>query len=157
MFNRVMEWIVDGIRLRLVGPTLLQDIPLIPLGSTIEDAKALYGVHVKTISNKDFPEASGYSFEPSQHHAIDVWIWNSFVNAVVYHSARGEPDLDLETVRNKYGEGKEWKTVNEGYTYLREDGLVRLWCSAVPAIGVGFEEYMRADANYRSMSPPASE
>jgi len=26
MFNRFMERLVDGIRLRLVGPTLLQDI-----------------------------------------------------------------------------------------------------------------------------------
>jgi len=30
-----MERLVDSIRLRLVGPTLLQDIPLLELGSTI--------------------------------------------------------------------------------------------------------------------------
>ncbi len=152
MFNRFMEWIVDGIRLRLVGPTLLQDVSLIPLGASLEDAKALYGAHVETISNEDFPEASGYSFEPSKFHAVDVWIWNSTVSAVVYHSAKGDPELDLETVWKRYGEGHEWKTVNQGYTYLRADGHVRIWCSAVPAIGVGFEEYMQADANYRSKS-----
>ncbi len=129
MFNRIMEWIVDWIRIRLVGPTLLQDIPLIPLGSSLEDAKALYGPRVETIANQDLPEASGYSFELSQYHVVDVWVWNSLVSAVVYHSAKGEPILDLETVRKTYGEGKEWKTVNEGYTYLRADGSVRLWCS----------------------------
>lgn len=152
-----MEWIVDGIRLRLVGPTLLQDIPLLDLGSTLEDATNLYGQHAEMIPSEGFPEAIGYSFEPSQYHAIDVWIWRSQVSAVVYHSAKGESDLDLKTVWNKYRETQEWKTINEGYTYLREDGRVRLWCSAVPTIGVGLEEFMRANTNYRSMSLPPSE
>jgi hypothetical protein len=88
---------------------------------------------------------------------IDVWIWRSQVSAVVYHSAKGDPELDLETVWMKYGEMQEWKEVNEGYTYLRADGRLRLWCSAVPAIGVGFEEYMKADASYRSAFPGQSE
>jgi hypothetical protein len=52
---------------------------------------------------------------------------------------------------------QEWKEVNEGYTYLRADGSLRLWCSAVPAIGVGFEEYMKADASYRSAFSGQSE
>jgi hypothetical protein len=157
MFNRFMEWLVDGIRLRLVGPTLLQDIPLLDLGSSLDDATKLYGPHTETIPNEDFPEAIGYSFEPSQYHAVDVWIWRSQVSAVVYHSAKGEPELDLKTVWSKYGETQEWRAVNEGYTYLRADGRVRLWCSAVPAIGVGIEEYMQADANYRSVSARPSE
>jgi hypothetical protein len=152
MINRFLEWIVDGIRLRLVGPTLLQDIPLLNLGSSIEDAIGLYGPYTKKIPNEGFPEAAGYSFEPSPFHIIDVWIWRSQVSAVVYHSARGEPDLDLKTVWHKYGERQEWKTVNEGYNYLRMDGRQRLWCSAVPAIGIGIEEYMEAEASYRSAS-----
>ena len=157
MFNRFMDWVVDGIRIRLVGPTLLQDIPLLDLGASLADATSLYGPHKETIPNEDFPEAIGYSFEPSQFHTVDVWIWKSHVSAVVYHSAKGEPELDLKTVLEKYGETHEWKTINEGYTYLRADGRVRLWCSAVPAIGVGSDEYMQADANYRSISSKPSE
>lgn len=157
MFNRFMEWLIDAIRLRLVGPTLLQDIPLLELGSVLDDATGLYGPHTETIPNEDFPESTGYSFEPTPYHLVDVWIWRSRVSAVVYHSAKGDPELDLETIMTKYGEKQEWKTINVGYTYLRADDRVRLWCSAVPAIGVGIEEYMQADANYRTSSSKPSE
>ena len=157
MFNRFMEWLVDGIRLRMVGPTLLQDIPLLELGSTLTDATNLYGPYGEEIANDDFPEAKGYCFEPSSYHAIDVWIWKSRVVAIVYHSSQGEPDLDLKTMFNKYGANQQWKTINEGYTYLRSDGQVRLWCSAMPAIGVGNEEYMQADANFRAATSKTSE
>jgi hypothetical protein len=157
MFNRFMEWLVDGIRLRWVGPTLLQDIPLLNLGCSLEEATGLYGPYARKFPSDGLPEAVGYSFEPSPFHMIDVWIWRSQVSAVVYHSAKGDPELDLETVWMKYGEMQEWKEVNEGYTYLRADGRLRLWCSAVPAIGVGFEEYMKADASYRSAFSGQSE
>ena len=43
-----------------------------------------------------------------------------------------------------YGENQEWQTVNEGYLYYRDDNLVRLWCSAMPPIGVASMEYWEA-------------
>jgi hypothetical protein len=150
MLNRLMEKLVDGIRLRLVGPTLLQDIELLDLGTTIDDATRLYGKHVETKQNEDLPESECYSFEPSEYHGIDVWIWKSAVHAIVYFSAKGEPEMDLTTIREKYGGKQHWDTINEGFTYRRADQQVRLWCSAMPAIGVGSEEYMRAEAEQKS-------
>ena len=41
MLNRFMEWLVDGVRLRLIGPTLLQDIEFLQLGATIDDTTRL--------------------------------------------------------------------------------------------------------------------
>lgn len=38
--------------------------------------------------------------------------------------------------------------MEEGYWYQRNDGKVRLWCSAVPAIGVAFVEFLAAKAEY---------
>jgi hypothetical protein len=145
-----MERLVDSIRLRLVGPTLLQDIPLLELGSTIADATTLYGPHTERRPNEDYPESECYSFEPSKFHAIDVWMWKSVVHAIVYYSAKGEPDLDLKTIFDKYGESQPWMTINEGYTYRRQDGHVRLWCSAMPAIGVGTESYMQTEGAHKS-------
>lgn len=149
MFNRVMEWLVDGIRLRLVGPTLLQDIELVPLGVTNADATRLYGRCVEEEIAEEFPESRCYTYEPTQYHRIDVWEWKSTVHAVVYFSANGDPELDLKTIRDAYGEKQDWMTINEGYNYRRVDGNVQLWCSAMPAIGVGTEEYMRAKAQFK--------
>lgn len=151
MFNRIMEWIVDGIRLRLVGPTLLQDIPLLAIGSTIDDAAKLYGPHVDCKPNEDLPDSECYSYEPSKFHAIEVWTWKSQVHAIVYYSSKGEPELDLKTMFERYGESQSWVTINEGYTYRRQDGEVRLWCSAMPAIGVGTERYLRAEGEQKSV------
>ncbi|MCO8120135.1 hypothetical protein NHH03_00175 [Stieleria sp. TO1_6] len=84
-------------------------------------------------------------------HAIDVWQWKGRVHAVIYHSARGDADMDLETMFKVYGEDKCWHEVNKGYTYHRDDKNVRLWCSAMPAIGVGTVEYMTADSEAKRM------
>jgi hypothetical protein len=34
--------------------------------------------------------------------------------------------------------------MQEGYWYQRSDGSVRLWCSAIPAIGIGTVDFLRA-------------
>jgi len=155
MFNRLMEWLVDGIRLRLVGPTLLQDIERLNLGATIDDATRLYGPCVEHETGEEFPESECYSYEPGEFHRIDVWEWKSVVHAIVYFSAKGAPELDLKTIRDTYGDQQSWTTINEGYNYRRADKKVQLWCSAMPAIGVGTEEYMQAKANYgRPASSP---
>jgi hypothetical protein len=38
MLNRFKKWFRDRIRIRFLGPTLLRDIPLILLGSVLEDS-----------------------------------------------------------------------------------------------------------------------
>ena len=66
-----------------------------------------------------------------------------------YFSAKGDPELDLKTIRDTYGNQQNWTTINEGYSYRRADKKVQLWCSVMPAIGVGTEEFMQAKANYK--------
>ncbi len=73
MFNRFMEWLVDGIRHRLVGPTLLQDIEQLKLGATVDDATRLYGPSVEHEIGEEFPESHCFSYEPTEYHRIDVW------------------------------------------------------------------------------------
>lgn len=73
----------------------------------------------------------------------------SLLHAIVYFSANGEPALDLKTIRDAFGEQQNWTVINEGYNYRRADGKVQLWCSIMPAIGVGTEEYMQTKAHYK--------
>ena len=149
-----MEHVVDAIRIRVVGPTLLQDIPQLRLGSTVEDAINLYGPYTKkTKDQNDLPENELFTFNISNYHTIDVWVWKSEVHAIVYYSTGGDPEMDLETILTFYGETQGWLTINEGYNYRREDGKIRLWCSAMPAIGVGTEEYMQNQATYKGADP----
>ncbi len=44
------------------------------------------------------------------------------MHAIVNFSAKGEPELDLKTIRDAYGEHQDWTTINEGYNYRRADG-----------------------------------
>jgi len=144
VFNRFMTWLVDGIRLRLVGPTLLEDVPHLPLNATLADAIALYGEPSASEVNDEFPESREYIFPVSDYHEIVAWEWRSKIHAVLYQSARGHPELDLATIFKAYGNGQDWTTVDEGYLYRRSDQSVRVWCSAIPAIGVGTEEFFKA-------------
>ena len=63
---------------------------------------------------------------------------------VTYWSAHADPNRDLRCMLAKYGNGVGWDEVEQGYLCIRKDGKVRLWCSAVPAIGVETTEYFVA-------------
>ncbi len=99
--------------------------PVDPAGSIAEDAATLYGERVEAISNDDFPERrdtrSNLRSTICRCLGLAIGCQCSGISLV-----RGEPTLDLETVMKKYCEGQAWKTVNEGYAYLRADGRVRL-------------------------------
>lgn len=144
-----MAFLIDWIRRRLIGPTLLEDITRIPLEASLEDAVAAYGDPTDSKPNDDLPQSTEYSFHISDYHDVVTWVWKEKVHAILYLSSRGQPELDLETMRKSYGNGQDWITVNEGYLYRRRDGKVRLWCSAIPAIGVGTEEYFQAENEHK--------
>ena len=40
--------------------------------------------------------------------------------------------------------------MEEGYWYQREDGKIKLWCSAIPAIGVAYVDFLTAAAEYKT-------
>jgi len=39
--------------------------------------------------------------------------------------------------------------MEQGYWYQRTDGTVRLWCSAVPVIGIAYVKFLEAEAAYK--------
>ena len=43
----------------------------------------------------------------------------------------------------RMGDGQEWTTWTEGYRYATADDSLRVWCSAMPVIGVGTKEFVR--------------
>ncbi|WP_050026348.1 hypothetical protein [Verrucomicrobium sp. BvORR034] len=49
-----------------------------------------------------------------------------------------------------YKEGNGWQVMTEGYWYQRSDGRVRLWCSAIPAIGVAYTDFLRAKSDFET-------
>ena len=53
----ILERIADWIRIKLIGPTLLEDIVLIPLGVTLEDVIGQYGEAKNSKPCDDLPEA----------------------------------------------------------------------------------------------------
>ena len=112
-----MAFLIDWIRRRLVGPTLLEDIAILPLGATLNEAIALYGEPAESKTGEDFPESTEYTFPISDYHEVVTWQWKKTIHAIVYFSARGQPELDLETIVKEYGNGQDWTTIDVGYLY----------------------------------------
>jgi len=124
----------------------LQNVPLIDLGATIESAIALYGDPIEASPREDFPDASSMTFSPDDLHEIVITAWNGVVHQVVYWFEDPSPDEDLVFIAGHYRDGQDWVELNPGYLYYREDEEIRLWCSALPAIGVGTIEYLKAES-----------
>ena len=122
-------------------PTRLEAIKLLPLEVPIEQVVALYGDPIETAPTEDFPDGTTYTFAAGDHHEVVVHEWRGRVHTIAYWSQVGHPNRDLRHMFQFYGEGSKWTTINEGYLYYREDRYCALWCSAVPAIGVGTIEY----------------
>jgi len=141
-FNQGMECLVDFVRLRLIGPNLLGDIDQIPLLSSLDAAVAAYGEPYEQTEDEKLPNTTRYSFDVQDRHLVEIWIWNSVVHQVLYTSPRGDDSLDLQTVFDAYGSGGEWVAMTEGYRYRSGDDSVRVWCSAMPVIGVGTKEFV---------------
>lgn len=149
-FQNFLEHLVDIVRLRLIGPNLLEDIPQIPLRSELQAALDAYGVPYEQVAADDLPETQVVSFEVHNLHHVQVWVWKSAVHQILFTSPRGDADMDLQTVFSAYGGGKKWRTWTEGYLYGTEDGSIRLWCSAMPTIGVGTTEFIQFRDSHRS-------
>jgi hypothetical protein len=150
LFNQGMERVVDSVRLRLVGPSLLGDIVQIPLRCGLEEALAAYGEPYEHSVDGGLPDCECYSFEVRNFHLVELWVWKSAVHQILYTSPRGESSLDLQTVFDAYGSGKEWVTWEKGYLYASADNSVRVWCSAMPVIGVATSEFVHFRDSHKS-------
>lgn len=142
-FNDVMEYLVDSVRLRLIGPHLLGDIPQIPLPCKLDEAFEAYGEPYEQAKEDELPDTQTYAFEVHDLHLVQIWVWKSEVHQILYTSPRGDSAMDLQTVFDAYGGGQEWTTWTEGYRYANADDSLRVWCSAMPVIGVGTKEFVQ--------------
>ena len=124
------------------GHHRLEKLAMLPLLTPIAALKDQYGDPVDSKAHGDFPETTEYSFEASLYHGIVAYEWNGLIQCITYWSAFADPARDLACMREGYGEGQTWNPLTEGYLYQRDDGKVRLWCSAVPAIGVATADYL---------------
>ena len=122
----------------------LDKIDTLPLLSTLDDAVALYGKPIAIENDADFPESTEYTFRLAPFHECVVWEWNGLIHCIIYFPEFSYPDPDLKFMFETYGENQEWVTINQGYLYFRKDRRVRLWCSAMPPIGVATIEYWDA-------------
>ena len=124
------------------GDHRLEKLDMVPLLTPIAALKDRYGDPVDSKAHEDFLEATEYSFEASLYHGIVAYEWDGLIQCITYWSAFADPARDLVCVMQRYGEGHKWSPLTEGYLYQRNDGKVRLWCSAVPAIGVATADYL---------------
>ena len=134
--------------LKLVGAERLDRHDALPLGSSLHDAIALYGEPLETNQCDSLPDSTEHTFSVSPFHECVAWEWRDRIQCIVYFPAKSFPDPDLRFMFDNYGDGKEWRAATQGYLYFREDKQVRLWCSAMPPIGVATMEYWNAKEAY---------
>jgi hypothetical protein len=72
--------------------------------------------------------------------------WHSLAR---FLSVKSDPARDLTYVLTQYKGDSTWSVMEEGYWYQRSDGAIRLWCSAVPVIGVAYVKFLEAEAAYK--------
>jgi hypothetical protein len=132
-----------------LGRHRLENVPLIPLGSKMKEAFERYGSPTESERLDEFPEAIQHTFSAGSYHVLIVSEWQEKIQSITYWSVKSDPVRDLLYVLNGYKEGHEWNEMEMGYWYQRSDGKVRLWCSAVPAIGVAYIDFFKARTTHK--------
>ena len=126
---------------KLIGAERLDRHDALPLGCSVDDAINLYGEPLDIAQDESLPDSTKYTFSVSWFHACFAWEWRGKIHCIVYLPEKSFPDPDLKFMFDNYGAGQGWNTVTQGYLYFRKDQRVRLWCSAMPPIGVATMEY----------------
>ncbi|MCP4679263.1 MAG: hypothetical protein GY854_28000 [Deltaproteobacteria bacterium] len=126
----------------------LEKINTVALRVLVSDAVSLYGPALSSQPCDEFPRATRHIFHASPYHRVLIWEWNEAIHSVTYKCSHAAPARDLKYMQKQYGQGHSWVEFEQGYRYHREDGSVRLWCSAMPAIGVATDEYLDAKESY---------
>lgn len=131
------------------GRHRLETIEKLPLGSSLGEAIALYGKPIETEPSDDTPEITQHTFAAGDYHEMVASEWNDTIQSITYWSLKSDPGRDLDSMLSAYTESSEWEMMEEGYWYQRQDGVIRLWCSAIPAIGVAFVDFLRAKSELK--------
>jgi hypothetical protein len=136
----------------LLGRHRLEAIKLLPIGCSLRDAIALYGEPFESQPAEESAEIIVHTFQIGKYHQAVAMVWQDRVRSITYWSAKSDPSRDLRYVLEGYKDDSRWFVLEEGYWYQREDGKLKLWCSAVPAIGVADVEFLAAEAELKTAS-----
>lgn len=120
----------------------LASITMVKLNQPISKAYDIYGEPIKAEKHDKNHEATTYTFPIGEFHEAVISEWNNVIQSITYWSQFSIPGPDLSHMLKQYSDGHGWDLVEEGYLYQRKDRKVRLWCSAMPAIGVGNVEFL---------------
>lgn len=126
---------------------------MVGLRAPISEAIALYGEPLESKARDDFPDATEYLFRASQYHEAVIYEWKGRIHSITYWSSHPDPVRDLRCMFERFGEGRQWQALTEGYLYMRDDARVRLWCSAAPGIGVATDQYLDAEREEKKRRP----
>lgn len=132
------------------GRHRLESISIIALGSKVAEATKLYGEPIMSEPSEDSPEVMQHTFAVGNYHEVVASEWKGIIQSITYWSVKSDPARDLEFMLNAYRGASDWSVMEEGYWYQRKDGVIRLWCSAIPAIGVAYIEFLRAKADLKT-------
>jgi hypothetical protein len=133
-----------------LGRHRLEGIQMLSLGSSLADAISLYGDPTKSEPSEETPEITQHTFSVGSYHSVVASEWKKTIQSITYWSEKSDPARDLQCVLERYKDSSDWQVMEEGYLYQRRDGVLRLWCSAIPAIGVAYVEFLRARAEYKT-------
>jgi hypothetical protein len=122
----------------------LEKIERVELEAPISKAIELYGDPTESKPHADLDGATTYTFSVVPFHEAVITEWKGKACSITYWSAYSAPLADLKCMLGTYGKDVGWHDTEPGYWYFRKDGLVRLWCSGVPAIGVATTEFLIA-------------
>jgi hypothetical protein len=131
------------------GRHRLQTVKMVALGCSIKNVIEVYGEAVEEGPSDESPEITKYTFLAGPYHQAVVCEWKQTIHSIIYCSAKADPARDLQCTLDRYKEDSRWEVMEEGYWYQREDGKVRIWCSAIPVIGVAYVEFLAARAEYK--------
>ncbi len=131
----------------LRGRHRLESIELLPLGATYGDAVALYGPPLSSEPAEESPEIQCHTFQAGPYHQALTSEWQGRIQLITYWSRKADPARDLVRYLEFHSDGMTWNPIETGSVFSwfqRSDGQRRLWCSAVPGIGVAYVDFLKA-------------
>lgn len=121
----------------------LEHLELAPMGAPLSTLTDLYGTPLEREPSDEAEDCTMFKFE-KPYHGVIAEVLDGKTVMISYWSTHGDPARDLKHAMDVYGEGRTWRVLTQGYSYIREDDELILNCSAIPAIGVTSADYREA-------------
>lgn len=133
-----------------LGKHRLENIDMLPLGSSLQDAIAIYGESSESKPSEDAPQITEHTFLAGSYHELVALEYEEIIQSITYWSEKSSPTRDLKWMLESYKGDSQWEVMEEGYWFQRQDKKLRIWCSAIPAIGVAFIDFLSTNAELKT-------